>query len=197
VGWPSLFWAVFKRSHNPMALLDEQRRCVEVNGAMLRAVGYRRDDLVGAPAASIVKDGPALTAREWQTALEGGDFLGYTELVAADGTTLAVQYAGHPEVVTGRRLVLFVALEVARHGRFRKEPSGGVRDPSVLTAREREIVELVALGYTAREIADQLHVTHNTVRTHVRNAQAKLGARSQAQLVAIALGQGHDAPVAA
>jgi PAS domain S-box-containing protein len=194
MSWSSLFWTVFKRSQDPMALLDDRRRCVEVNGAMLRAVGYKRDALVGAPAASIVKDGPALTEGQWRSLLNGGDYFGQTDLVAADGTTISVQYAAHPEVITGRRLVLFVTLEVARHGRFVKTPQTSNGGAKVLTAREREVVHLVALGHTAREIADKLHVTHNTVRTHIRNAQAKLGARSQAQLVALALGQGHTAP---
>ena len=193
-GWASLFWSAFKRSHNPMALLDERRRCVEVNGALLRVVGHPRDTLVGAPAATIVKDGPALTEREWREALNGGDYFGQTELVAADGATLSVQYAARPEVVTGRRLVLFVTLEIARHGRFVKRPRASATGSDALTEREREVVHEVALGHTAREIADKLHVTHNTVRTHIRNAQAKLGARSQAQLVAMALGHGHTAP---
>jgi len=196
MGWSSLFWTVFKRSQNPMALLDDQRRCVEVNGAMLRAVGYKRAALVGLPAATIVKDGPALTAGEWRALLNGGDYFGQTDLVAADGATVSVQYAAHPEVVTGSRLVLFVALETARHGRFLKRPRADA-GPDALTERERQVVHLVALGHTAREIADKLHVSHNTVRTHIRNAQAKLGARSQAQLVAMALGQGHTAPAAA
>jgi len=45
-------------------------------------------------------------------------------------------------------------------------------------------------------IAEELGIAHETVRTHVRNAQDKVGARSRAQLVAIALGNGH-APGAA
>ena len=49
----------------------------------------------------------------------------------------------------------------------------------------------MSLGRTGKEIADELHIAHDTVRTHVRNAQGKLGARSRAQLVAIALGEGH------
>jgi PAS domain S-box-containing protein len=196
MGWSSLFWTTFKRSQNPMALLDEQRRVVEVNGAMLRTVGYKRDALVGAPASAIVKDGPALTEGEWRAALNGGDYFGHLDLVAADGTTISVQYAAHPEVVTGRRLVLFVTLESARHGRFVKRPRSSDTGSDALTEREREVVQEVALGHTAREIADKLHVTHNTVRTHIRNAQAKLGARSQAQLVAMALGHGHTAPSA-
>ena len=40
------------------------------------------------------------------------------------------------------------------------------------------------MGLTSAEIADELHVSHNTVRTHVRNAMGKLEARSRAHLVA-------------
>ena len=52
-------------------------------------------------------------------------------------------------------------------------------------------MRLVAAGQTGPEIADHLHISHATVRTHVRNAMAKVGARSRAHLVAKALGDGH------
>lgn len=173
-----------------MVLLDERRRCVEVNGAFLQATGYRRDAVIGHPAWEHVKGGPRLTEREWQAALVGGELFGTAELLLADGGTLGIHYAAHPEVVTGRRLVLLVMLDTARGGRFRRE---AVEEPDVdtLSEREREVVHLVALGRTSKEIADELHIAHNTVRTHVRNAQEKLGARSRAQMVAIALGNGH------
>jgi DNA-binding CsgD family transcriptional regulator len=51
-------------------------------------------------------------------------------------------------------------------------------------------VRLVADGFGGREMADELHIARDTARTHVRNAMAKLGARSSAQLVAKALGDG-------
>jgi PAS domain S-box-containing protein len=193
MGWSSLFWSVFKRSENPMALLDDQRRFVEVNGAMLRSIGYRRDALIGMPAWDFVKGGPRATEHEWRKLIAGGEFAGETELVAGDGTVIGVHYAAHPETVTGRRLVLFVMLQTARHGRFPRTPEAGRDRARGLSDREREVVQLVALGHTGREIAEQLHIAHDTVRTHVRNAQAKLGARSRAQLVAIALAEGHGA----
>jgi PAS domain S-box-containing protein len=174
-----------------MALLDESRRCVEVNGAMLKMLGYDREAVVGRPTRDLVKGGRLLSDREWQSMLHGGDLFGAGELVASDGTTVAVHYAAHPEMVTGRRLILFVTLDSARHGRFRR--SRGSQQREALTEREREVVDLVALGHTAREIADELHIAHDTARTHVRNAQEKLGARSRAQLVAIALGEGQTA----
>ena len=60
--------------------------------------------------------------------------------------------------------------------------------PRALSVREREVVRLVAEGATGKEIADELQISHETVRTHVRNAMTKVGARSRAHLVAKALG---------
>ena len=51
-------------------------------------------------------------------------------------------------------------------------------------------MEHVALGDTSPEIASRLGISHETVRTHVRNAMGKSGARSRAHLVAKALAEG-------
>jgi DNA-binding NarL/FixJ family response regulator len=48
-------------------------------------------------------------------------------------------------------------------------------------------VRLVAQGFTTRDIADELRLSLETVRTHIRNAMGKLRARTRAQLVAKAL----------
>jgi DNA-binding NarL/FixJ family response regulator len=55
-----------------------------------------------------------------------------------------------------------------------------------LTAREKEIVGLVAHGLSNTEIAAALTISHATAKTHVSRAMAKLGARDRAQLVAMA-----------
>ena len=189
--WATMFWTAFKRSRNGMLLLDDQRRCVEANGAFLRLVGRKRGALVGTHSWEFVK-GPRLDDRRWKAMLEGGDFTGEGELENVDGATVAIHFAAHPETVTGRRLILFVMLDSARHGRYRRARAGGRKRRDKLTEREGEVVGLVAAGHTGREIADELHISHDTVRTHVRNAQEKLGARSRAQLVAIALASGHS-----
>jgi DNA-binding NarL/FixJ family response regulator len=55
-----------------------------------------------------------------------------------------------------------------------------------LTARERQVVTLVALGLSNDEIAEQLVVSSATARTHVSRAMVKLRARDRAQLVVFA-----------
>src|SRR3954451_5112818 len=179
-----------------MALLDERRRCVEVNGALAKTLGYRRDAIVGKHAWDFVDGPPLFTEPQWRTRMARGEFTGEATLLTADGGSVSVHYAAHPEMVTGRRLVLFVALDATRRGRFRRRYSRTEAERQELSAREQEIVHLISLGKTGREIADELHISHDTVRTHVRNAQVKLGARSRAQLVAIALGDGRTPALA-
>ncbi|MDT3439150.1 MULTISPECIES: response regulator transcription factor [unclassified Pseudofrankia] len=65
---------------------------------------------------------------------------------------------------------------------------------SVLTTREREVVALVAEGYSNDEIAARLVISPLTARTHVHRAMAKLHARDRAQLVVIAYQTGLAAP---
>ena len=55
-----------------------------------------------------------------------------------------------------------------------------------LTARETEVLRLLAEGLEQREIAGQLFISRRTVGTHVENITRKLGVRSCAQAVALA-----------
>jgi DNA-binding NarL/FixJ family response regulator len=60
----------------------------------------------------------------------------------------------------------------------------------VLTAREREVVSLVATGLSNEDIAVKLFLSPFTVKTHANRAMAKLGVRDRAQLVVIAFQSG-------
>ena len=61
---------------------------------------------------------------------------------------------------------------------------------SQLTAREKEIVGLVAHGLSNSDIAAVLTISHATAKTHVSRAMTKLGARDRAQLVVFAYQSG-------
>jgi DNA-binding NarL/FixJ family response regulator len=55
-----------------------------------------------------------------------------------------------------------------------------------LSARESEILRLLALGHTNPEIAGSLHLSVRTVETYRSNIQLKLGVRSRAELARLA-----------
>jgi DNA-binding NarL/FixJ family response regulator len=58
-----------------------------------------------------------------------------------------------------------------------------------LTERESEILSLLPMGLTNRELGSQLFVSENTVKTHLRSLYTKLGVRNRAQAASLA-GQG-------
>ncbi len=73
----------------------------------------------------------------------------------------------------------------------------GDRPPAVeedlwatLSDREQEVLRLVALGYTSKEIADQLALSIKTVDTYRARGMEKLGLRNRATLVRFALARG-------
>ena len=59
-----------------------------------------------------------------------------------------------------------------------------------LTAREREVVTLIASGLSNEEIADKLYMSASTAKTHATRAMTKLGARDRSQLVIFAYESG-------
>ena len=72
------------------------------------------------------------------------------------------------------------ARELRRLGHRVLRPAAAT--PDGLTAREREIAELIAAGRTNREVAEQLVLSTRTIEAHVRNIYAKLGVRSRVEL---------------
>ena len=61
---------------------------------------------------------------------------------------------------------------------------------TVLTAREREVLSLLALGLANKVIASRLGITEHTVKTHVATIYEKLGARNRAEVLVAAARQG-------
>lgn len=91
---------------------------------------------------------------------------------------------------------LLAAIRSVARGRTYIDPAAAgdalrASDPSEeLTARETEVLRLVALGRSNKEIADSLFVSEETVKTHVSRVLAKLGAENRAQAIVVALKRG-------
>ena len=112
---------------------------------------------------------------------------------------LLKHYRGAPAAVNDVPMDRWTQEEISAHLRYmndfakRLEGTGEYVDSQALSpegtfAGASDL--LIAMGETGPEIAEHLHLSHDTVRTHVRNAMAKLGARSRAHLVAKALSEG-------
>ena len=75
---------------------------------------------------------------------------------------------------------------LARQRDARRTQAAKKRLADELTAREREVLKMMASGLDNYDIADKLGIGYGTVRSHVRGVLEKLGARSRLQAVALA-----------
>lgn len=53
----------------------------------------------------------------------------------------------------------------------------------LLTQRELEVIELITYEYSSKEIANRLYIGYETVKTHRKNIQVKLGVKNVAGIV--------------
>jgi DNA-binding NarL/FixJ family response regulator len=80
--------------------------------------------------------------------------------------------------------------------RFARQPDGDTlhRDLSSLTPRELDILRLIARGLSNLELAQQLHISETTVKTHVTRVLTKLGIRDRTQAIIVAYETGLITP---
>jgi DNA-binding NarL/FixJ family response regulator len=71
-----------------------------------------------------------------------------------------------------------------------KPASSTNNDMFLLSDREREVLKLVAAGYVSDEISNMLHISVQTVNTHIKNTHRKLNVRTRAQAVKLAAQSG-------
>ena len=107
------------------------------------------------------------------------------DLVQAIRQAAQGEPALHPEAQ--RRLVEHLTRPARAHA--------GEADLAQLTERERDVLGLIARGFSNRQIADSLHITEGTVKGHVSNVLSKLHLqdRTQAALYAVRHGLGDQA----
>ena len=100
-------------------------------------------------------------------------------LFAAFGIWLGLRITGRRETIVVKEVL--VPAEAAALEPF--VPNTGQQQSLGITARELEILTLVGRGFSNREIAAQLFISENTVKTHCARAFDKLGAARRTQAV--------------
>lgn len=155
-------------------------------------VALREGPVVGSNAAAVDLLGPGGGRRCW-------DFVAARDAAGGPlcepGCTAALhegsdRRADRPASVRGRRVRL-TCEAVGDLTVVRLRTAGrGAGSVEALSRREREILLMLAEGQRAPAIASRLGVAVTTVRTHLSRARRKVGARSQAELVALALRSG-------
>ncbi len=180
-------------SAKALLVVDDDCVCVEASLGACRLLGSARAEIVGRPVETLLEpESRERFAHVWRAFRDGG---GHAEPFALEAPATMVEVAATvtAAVLPGRHLI---ALDPADGGsgdgevRERRFAAPDARSPREPTAREREVLELLAGGRTDGQIAELLELSPATVQTHVRNAKAKLGARTRAQAVAIALQRG-------
>lgn len=94
------------------------------------------------------------------------------------------------QVLRGRHYLSSSLSERAIEAYIQKAQDRPLDKYEILTSREREVLHLVAEGYTSAEIGEQLHISPRTVGTHRTNLMRKLDLNSQADLIRYAIKHG-------
>lgn len=207
------FTQVFRLAPAAMVLATREDVLLDVNEAFEQMTGYSRDEVVGRNAKSMGFWGSPEDQRklrearapekgfqslELQVRTKEGeirDILGSAVVVAIDEDVALVKMfqdvterkenerhltmALHAVMQDAGWLAQRVVEKLAQ-ARVHDENGPAVSD---LTPREREVLELVAQGWTNEEIADALGVSPTTVRNYVASIYGKTGVRSRAEAV--------------
>ena len=184
--------ALFYRSVNPMLVCDDQRRYVAVNDAACNLLRRTREELLSGSIEDVTPPENLDGMEEaWNAFLTAGSLVGNYEVLTGDGRRVEVEYNATANVLPGRHLTIFVVHPEGQ--REQVEPAMDEIDADSvpnLSPREIQVLEQLALGFRGTEIAETLGISPDTVRVHVRNAMRKLGARTRAQAIGIAMSKG-------
>jgi PAS domain S-box-containing protein len=177
----------------PASLHDVDGRFVYVNAAAERASGRSNAQLLGRhftePLPPEARD---KVAAQFRRAVESGE--------PTDFETVFIDASGHLRGVRAQQMplrsgdeivgVLILAFDVPRplSAPIRPEP-----EPQ-LTPRQREILDMIASGLSTSEIAEELTLSTETVRNHVRSVLGALDAHTRLQAIATARRLGLLAP---
>lgn len=161
----------------PSYVLDRAGVIRWINPAAERLVG----DVVGRQFTSVVAPETRRRAQEmFAQKVTGTASVTDAELVLLDaaGKRVAVEITSVPFLRDGRVVGVF--------GQTRNVPDHAPRAHPALTGRQAEVLLLLEAGRSTRQIAEELHLSPETVRNHVRHILQALGVHSRIEAVALA-----------
>lgn len=195
---------LFEHSADAVFAIDGARRICYANPAFLRLLGKPESEVLGHACCNVVCaadlaarplcEVDCVIARQalQRQPVPHFDFV----ITRPDGERRWFNVGAYPLPADGpegdRARVYFALRTVTSHRLVQQLASemGGAQAPGplpALTPRETQILALAANGLATADIAGELSITPQTVRNHFKNIFAKLGVRSRAQAVALAL----------
>ena len=187
----------FERSRHPMLIADDQRRWVTGNAAACDLLGIAREEIPWRTMDEFTSPGERKRLEEqWGAFLASGGAEGWYQLYVPDRGPIPVEFSATANVLPARHLSVFIPPDETAVEQPKTALAGEATWAAVavegsgrlqLTEREREVMTLVASGLQSGDIAERLYLSPETVKSHVHNALAKLGAHTRAHGVAIAL----------
>jgi NarL family two-component system response regulator LiaR len=151
-------------------------------------IAATRDIRAASPETQVIVLTSFEDARQILAAVQAGALSCLLKDIDADGLAEAVRKAARNEAVLHPRVAGYL-LDALRHG----NTTPGNNAFETLSAREREVLTLIAEGLSNQRIGERLEISEKTVKTHVSNILTKLGVtdRTQAAVFAWKSGMKH------
>ena len=179
---------LYRASLDALLVVDDARRIVRVNDAAERLYRLPADEIIGR---QLDEFSPpehfGILVDLWSQFESDGVQEGHYEVLRGDGSRTMVEYRAIRDFGRGQHLI--AVRQIAGSGGL-KAQLWARRAQMGLSPRELQVLQHVAEGRSAPEIADELFVSPGTVKTHLKNIYGKLGARDRASAVALALRRG-------
>jgi PAS domain S-box-containing protein len=178
---------LFNAAPSPILVLDDQGRLLDANAAACELFGLTVGELDGRTLHDFSP--PELKHAQgllWARLHEEGRLDAEFILVGANGVWRRMALHARADCrVRHMHLAVLTPL-----GNALDRPARRQAEQLRLSTREREVLTRVAHGEKGDEIAEQLVLSPETVRTHIQNAVGKLDARNRAHAIAIAIADG-------
>lgn len=125
-------------------------------------------------------------AEQWARLMRDGCVTGRYDCELPDGP-VTITYCALANIIPGHQLIVFLPSSLPEDELAALLDDASPQPDTLVTPRERDVLTLIANGANSREIADELEISAETVRTHVRNLLQKLGAQNRAHAIALAM----------